>query len=293
MQTIHFIPATQYKYDAYNTDHASKQQYIPQIHHPMHPHHIKFHDIHSCTTFDPSTFRYALYHNTPLHCRVVTDCNRASNAFTISHHQIPHHQIHHPKHRHHILLDHTQSRITFDPSTFRYALYHNIPLHQRVIIHYTNATNTLIKSHKHLITKYVTQNMPLSPHTHTPILVKLLTSPGSAARCTTHNILLHQRLVTDHSSPPNTLVISHKHLNTKYTTQHTHPSPSITHLTTPIHASLLTPPGSATRYTTHNIPLHQRIVTDCISAPNAFAISHKYLTTKYVTQHTHPSPSHT
>ena len=119
--------------------------------------------------------------------------------------------------------------------------------HQRVIIHYTNATNTLTISHKHLITKYVTQNMPLSPHTHTPILVKLLTSPGSAARCTTHNIPLHQRVITHHSSPHNAFAISHKHPITKYVIQNMPLSP---HTHTPNHASLLTPPHSPARYTT-------------------------------------------
>ena len=164
MQTIQFTPASQRKYDAYKqTTHQNNNTYRKYT--PMHAHHIKFHDIHSCTTFDPSWFRYALYHNIPLHYWVVTDYNRASNAFTISHkYLITEYTTQSTPIT--ITHSHTHSRETFDPSWFRYALYHNTPL--------------------------------------------------------------HQRLIADHNSPPNTLVISHKHLNTKYTTQHTHPSPSHT-----------------------------------------------------------------
>ena len=39
--------------------------------------------------------------------------------------------------------------------------------------------------------------------------------------------------------------------------------------------------------------MHQRVVTDRSSPPNAFAISHKYLNTKYVTQTHTPSLTHT
>ena len=129
---------------------------------------------------------------------------------------------------HHHTLDHIHARNTFALSRFCYTLPHHEQLHHSVVIHYTNAINAFPISHNYPNTKYVTQNMPLSPYTHTLILVKLLTSPGSATRYTTHDIPLHQRLITDHSSPPKTLTISHKYLTTKYVTQHTHPSPSHT-----------------------------------------------------------------
>ena len=71
----------------------------------------------------------------------------------------------------------------------------------------------------------VTQNMPLSPYTHTLILVKLMTSPGSATRYTTHDIPLHHRVLMYCS---NATTISSQHLppNTHihYTT-HSHPQP--------------------------------------------------------------------
>ena len=135
---------------------------------------------------------------------------------------------------HHHTLDHIHARNTFALSRFCYTLPHHEQLHHSVVIHYTNAINAFAISHNYPNTKYVTQNMPLSPYTHTLILVKLLTSPGSATRYTTHDIPLHHRVlmyctvVTPPTRSQYTTTISSQHLppNTHihYTT-HSHPQP--------------------------------------------------------------------
>ena len=132
---------------------------------------------------------------------------------------------------HHHTLDHIHARNTFALSRFCYTLPHHEQLHHSVVIHYTNAINAFAISHNYPNTKYVTQNMPLSPYTHTLILVKLLTSPGSATRYTTHDIPLHHRVlmyctvVTPPTRSQYTTTISSQHLPPKHTSIifHTHP----------------------------------------------------------------------
>ena len=136
--------------------------------------------------------------------------------------------------------------------------------------------------------KYVIQNMPLSPHTHTPNHASLLTPPGSAARIP-HTIYhcisgLSQTIL----APQYTRNISQASQHQIHHPTHTHHHHTLDHTHSRI---TFDPPGSARvmpQYTIASAHCHRHI-----SAPNAFAISHKYLTTKYVTQHTHPSPSHT
>ena len=140
---------------------------------------------------------------------------------------------------HHHTLDHIHARNTFALSRFCYTLPHHEQLHHSVVIHYTNAINAFAISHNYPNTKYVTQNMPLSPYTHTLILVKLLTSPGSATRYTTHDIPLHHRVlmyctvVTPPTRSQYTTTISSQHLPPKHTS-------IIPHTHTPNHSTLST-----------------------------------------------------
>ena len=192
---------------------------------------------------------------------------------------------------HHHTLDHIHARNTFALSRFCYTLPHHEQLHHSVVIHYTNAINAFAISHNYPNTKYVTQNMPLSPYTHTLILVKLLTSPGSATRYTTHDIPLHHRVlmyctvVTPPTRSQYTTTISSQHLPPKHT--------SITIITlTPPTTQHFRPPDSATRYTTHDIPLHHRVLMYCtVVTPQPYHRNICRPTHTSIIPHTH-TPNH-
>ena len=154
------------------------------IRHSKHPHHIAHSHIPQRMTFDPSWFCYTSAHHIPLHQRVAMRRIDTPNTFVItSKHLIMKYVT--QKHTHHIAHSHIPQRMTFGPCIFRNLLCYHIPLHQRVAMRCIDASNTFAITCKHLNTKYTTQNIHIISHTHTPILVKLLTPPGSATRYTT------------------------------------------------------------------------------------------------------------
>ena len=165
----------------HNTHYAYKQQYVPKKHAKTH---TSYHTSPPLYTYDFWPLLVTL--------RVVTSHVIASACcntpwwrlqYIRNNMQTSYHEIHHSKHPHHIPLHRPSRRMTFDPSWLRYALSHHISLHQRVAIRRDDASNTFAITCKHLITKYITRNTPITSHFTAPLDVWLLTPPGYATRC--------------------------------------------------------------------------------------------------------------
>ena len=165
----------------HNTHYAYKQQYVPK----------KDAKTHTSYHTSPPLYTYDFW---PLlvTLRVGTSQSIASACcntpywhpeYIRDNIQTSHHDIRQPKappsYR---SFTHPSTRMTFDPSSLRYALSHHISLHQRIAIRRDDASYTFAITCKHLITKYITRNTPITSHFTAPLDIWLLTPAHSVAR---------------------------------------------------------------------------------------------------------------